>query len=187
MGIRTARGDKGLTYMLSGERYSKDSEEVRAIGELDELNCYIGLAKAGVRSRVDKEILETLQRGICIAASEISLGAEDKKKHGFLFKKSLADMAQAILFDLEGKVKIGRHFYMPGENELSALLDVARAVARRAERGMAGLLRKSRYGNEYILMYLNCLSDILFLMARAAGQKKGGSKAKRKGRIGHRA
>ena len=187
MGIRTARGDKGLTYMLSGERYSKDSEEIRAIGELDELNCYLGLIKAKVKTRRDKEMLETLQRGICIAASEISIGAEDKKRYGLLFKRSLADVAQRILFDLEGRVRIGRNFYMPGENELSAFLDVSRAVARRAERGVAGLFRKCKYGNEHILSYLNCLSDILFLMARVAGQGKGGSKAKRKGRRERRA
>ncbi len=187
MGIRTSKGDKGLTYMLSGERCSKDSEEMRAIGELDELNSYLGLIKAKVKGRRDKEVLETLQRGVCIAASEISISAEDKKKHGFLFKRSLADVAQRILFDLEGKVRIGRHFYMPGENELAAFFDVSRAVARRAERSMVGLFTKSKYGNEHILSFLNCVSDILFVMARAAGQGKSGAKRKRKPRKQHRA
>ncbi len=180
MGVRSAKGDKGLTYILSGERCSKNSEEVRAVGELDELNSYLGLVKAKVKGRRDKEILETLQRAVCIAASEISISSEDKKKHGFLFKRSLADMAQSILFDLEGRVRIGRHFYMPGENELSAFFDVSRAVARRAERSMVGLFNKSKHGNEHILSFLNCVSDILFVMARAAGQGKSGAKRKRK-------
>lgn len=180
MRVRSAKGDKGLTYMLSGERRSKDSEEVRAIGELDELNSYLGLIKAKVKSRRDKEIMETLQRGICIAASEISISAEDKKKHGVLFKRSLADLAQSILFDLEGNVRIGRHFYMPGENEISAFFDVSRAVARRTERSVVGLFNKSKHCNEHILSFLNCVSDILFVMARAAGQGKSGTKRKRK-------
>lgn len=173
MGIRSAKGDGGMTSLLSSLRVSKDSDEVHAIGDLDELNSYLGLVKAISKSKKQKNTIETLQRGVCIAASEISISAEDKKKHGLLFKKSLADTAQTILFEVEDKVRLGHEFYIPGDNELSAHFDVARTIARRAERSVVAYFEKSKYANDNILVYLNCLSDILFVMARTAGQKRG--------------
>lgn len=172
MGIRSAKGDGGMTGLLSSLRVSKDSDEVHAIGDLDELNSYLGLVKAISRSKKQKNRIETLQRGICVAASEISISSEDKQKHGLLFKKSLADAAQTMLFDVEDKVCLGHEFYIPGDNEVSAHFDVARTIARRAERSVIAYFDKAKYVNENILMYLNCLSDILFVMARTAGKRR---------------
>lgn len=182
MSVRTSKGDSGMTALRSGELFPKDSAELCAIGELDEINSYLGLIKSKLRSKSDKETIEAMQHAICIIASEISISSEDKKKNGLIFKKAFVDQAQRVLFELEGKVKIGRHFYIPGDNELSAFMDIARAVARRAERSVVTLFKKEKINNDDILRYLNCLSDILFMMARkntrperksTSGKKKG--------------
>ncbi|MGB3082361.1 MAG: ATP:cob(I)alamin adenosyltransferase, partial [Candidatus Omnitrophota bacterium] len=105
---------------------------------------------------------------------------EEKRKHGTILKKADADWAESVVYELEGKVKLKNYFYTPGENELSALIDIARTVARRAERSVVGLFKKEKLKNEYILSYLNCISDILFILARKSGQKKRAKKRKAK-------
>jgi cob(I)alamin adenosyltransferase len=168
--------------LRSGGLVYKDSDELCAIGELDELISYLGLIKSKLRSKGEKDILETMQRAISIIASEISISAEDRKRNGLIFKKAFVDDAQRLLFELESKVKIGKHFYIPGDNELSAFMDIARAVARRAERSVVALLKSEKIKNDDILRYLNCLSDILFMMARKSDGKGRGKTAKRKGK-----
>jgi ATP:cob(I)alamin adenosyltransferase len=179
MSIRSGKGDKGFTDLLFKSRIGKDSPAMRAIGDLDELNSYLGLVKSKIKSRKEKEILERIQRTIYVIASEIAIRPEEKKKHGPLLKKEDADWAQSFVYELEGKVKIEEYFYIPGENELSACLDITRAIARRAERSVVGLFRKEKLKNESILTYLNCISDILFILARKSVQKKKQLKRKR--------
>lgn len=182
MGIRTTKGDKGMAALRSGEMLYKDSDELCAIGELDELISYLGLIKSKLRSKGEKDTLEEMQRAVSIIASEISISADDRKKNGLIFKKAFVDAAQRLLFELEGKVKIGRHFYIPGENELSAFMDIARAVARRAERSVVALFKKEKIRNDDILIYLNCISDILFMLARKNTRTELKMSAKAKGK-----
>ena len=174
MGVRSGRGDKGFTDLLFQKRISKDSADIRAIGDLDELNCYLGLVKSVLRPRKDKTTIEKIQRAVSAIASEIAVGTEKKQKLGPLLKKKDADWVKSVVYQLEGKVKPESCFSLPGNGELSAFLDIARAVARRAERSVVGLSRKEKIKNDYILPYLNCISDILFIMARekARGKKK---------------
>ena len=164
MGIRTSRGDKGFTDLLFKEHISKDSPAIRAIGDLDELNCHLGLVRTKIRAKKEKDVLERIQRAIYVIASEIAIGPEEKQKHGPLLKKEEADWIKSVVYELEGKVKIDKYFYTPGGSELSALIDVARAVARRAERSIVGFFKKEKARNEDILSYLNCVSDIFAMM-----------------------
>ncbi|MGB2660902.1 MAG: cob(I)yrinic acid a,c-diamide adenosyltransferase [Candidatus Omnitrophota bacterium] len=180
MSIRTGKGDKGFTSLLFKGHVSKDSPFIKAVGNLDELNSQLGLIKAKVRSRGEKDLLERIQRAVYVISSEIAIGTEEKRKHGTILKKADADWAESVVYELEGKVKLKNYFYTPGENELSALIDIARTVARRAERSVVGLFKKEKLKNEYILSYLNCISDILFILARKSGQKKRAKKRKAK-------
>jgi len=183
MNIRSGRGDRGYTELLSEKRVSKDSDAIQAIGDLDELNAHIGLVKCKTRKKKFKEILENIQRNLGVIASEIAVGAPKRKKLGLLVKKEHADWIESIVNDLENTTLVECHFSLPGEDELSALFDITRAVARRTERSMVGLFRRGRIENDYILSYLNCLSDILFIIPRAIAQKpkkKRTKKTKRK-------
>ena len=172
MNIRSGRGDRGYTELLSEERVSKDSDAIQAIGDLDELNAYIGLVKCRTKIKKFKEILENIQKTLGVIASEIAVGAPKRKKLGLLVKKEHADWMENIVNELENTTLVECHFSLPGEDELSALFDITRAVARRTERSIVGLFRRGKIENDYILSYLNCLSDILFIVPRAIARKR---------------
>jgi len=172
MGIHSGKGDGGVTGLPFRQSIHKDSPVMRAIGDLDELNAFLGLAKSGTRSRADRKTVESMQRDISRISSEIAVGSANRKKFGSLIAKEDVDRVRKMLYGLEEKARPRDRFYLPGDGRLSALYDVARAVARRAERSVAGLFkgRKARCGE--ILAYLNCVSDVLFLMARKCAGRK---------------
>jgi cob(I)alamin adenosyltransferase len=183
MAIRSGSGDKGFTDLYFRKRVSKDSWDICAIGDLDELNSYLGLIKCRTKVRKHKGILEKMQHAISRICSEISVGGEKKKTMGFLLKKEDTEWVKNVISELEHRVRFESCFYLPGENELSALYDIARAVARRAERSVVGLCHKEKVKNEDMLSYLNCISDILFIMGReTAGRKKPAKKRRTKRR-----
>ncbi|MBD3427293.1 MAG: cob(I)yrinic acid a,c-diamide adenosyltransferase [Candidatus Omnitrophica bacterium] len=180
MVIRSGKGDEGFTELHFSKHIGKESLDIRAIGDLDELNSFLGLIKAKTRSRKEKKMLEHIQLALVIIASEISIGAEKKKKHGILLKKEDTDWIKQRIYDLEKDTKIENCFRLPGECEQSALCDVARAVARRAERSVVELFHKDKVKDEFILSYLNCISDILFILARKKAKKRAARRKKRK-------
>jgi len=172
MGIRSGKGDKGFTDLFFLKRTSKDSVHIKALGDLDELSCYIGLVKSKTKVRKVKSILEQIQITLSKIETEIIIDADKKKKLGLLLNKEDVDWIESVVYEFEGKVKPQKYFYIPGENEVSAFFDIARAVARRAERNVVSLFRKSKDKNENVLSYLNCVSDLLFLLARQEEPKK---------------
>jgi len=181
VGVRSGKGDEGFTDISFHKRISKDSLEIRALGDLDELNSFLGLIKCKMRIKKDKEVIEKIQHGIYVISSEITIGQEKKKKMGLLLKKEDADWISTAEYQLEQTVEIEQCFYVPGGTEISSLLDIARAVARRAERGIVSLFHKEEIRNSHILSYLNCVSDILFIMARKySGKKKTKVRSKKK-------
>jgi cob(I)alamin adenosyltransferase len=159
-------GDAGLTYLLFQRKVGKDSPEMYAIGDLDELCSFLGLVKTKLREQKKKDIIERMQGAIYTIASEIALGPEKIKKDGLLLNEKDTDWIKSIVYELEGKTDIKTHFYLPGDDELSAVIDIARTVARRAERSIVALFRKKKMENRSVLLYLNCISDVLFIMAR---------------------
>jgi len=180
MSIRSGKGDKGFTSFLSQEHISKDSDIIKAIGDLDELNGHLGLVKCRTGSRKNKEILEKIQRTLHVITSEIAVGAPKRKKMGLLLKKEDADWIEGAIGELEGAAEMESRFSLPGENETYAFYDIARAVARRAERNIVGLFRGGKLENDHILTFLNCISDILFIMPRTKVQKKHVRKTKKR-------
>lgn len=184
MGVRSGKGDKGYTDLSFHNRISKDSDEICAIGGLDELNSYLGLIKCKIRTKKYKEIIEKIQRAIYVISSELTIGQEKKKKMGLILRKEDVDWIDSVEYQLERTVKIEQCFYLPGGTELSAIIDVARSVARRAERAVVALSHKEEFENAHILPYLNCVSDILFIMARKYSGAKKRVPKKRKTRRG---
>ena len=170
MGVRTGKGDKGYTELVFMDRVSKDSPEMRALGDIDEFMCYLGLIKVKIHSTKYKKIIETIQGIVGLIASEIAI--ENKRKHKFrdFLTKKESDWIQKTLFELEAKVIIESRFQLPGNNAISAHIDIARAIARRAERSVVALLNEDNIKNNNMLLFLNCVSDILFVMARKYSQ-----------------
>lgn len=183
MSIRSGKGDNGFTELSFRKNISKDSIDIQVIGDLDELNSYLGFIKCKLRANKDKTVLEKIQQAISKIASEITVGGEKKKKLGTLLKKEDADWAKNKVYHLEETTSVTDHFYVPGNTEISALLDVARSVARRAERSIVSLFKKESLKNENVLCYMNCISDILFIMAREKSSKKSRFYHRRKRKI----
>jgi len=171
MSIVTKTGDRGKTRLLSGEEIAKADQRIEAFGVIDELNSHIGFARAltekygGRCSQVAREMQE-LQLDLARLASEMA--CIDPASHKWVDVTQLrhVEHIEKRIQALEKEIDLPRSFIIPGACEASAALDIARAVARRLERQVAILAREGSYKNEQGLIYLNRLSDYLFLLAR---------------------
>ena len=164
MSIRTGKGDEGRTDLASGKNVRKDDIRVAAIGDLDELNCFLGLAKVRLNDGNYRSGIEIIQRKISVISSELS--SEGVPEDPFK-ELSEYDMSwiESFLRETERGVDMPEGFIVPGDNELSALLHTARAVTRRAERTLVTLLKGKGGKAAEIISFVNCLSDLLFVMA----------------------
>ncbi|WP_425147344.1 cob(I)yrinic acid a,c-diamide adenosyltransferase [Deinococcus sp.] len=178
MKLYTKTGDKGQTGLYGADRVSKAHPRVEAYGTVDELNSLLGLARAhNSRSHApDAELggtLEYLQNAL------FDLGADLATRQDSPYSKNIARLDEADVARLEtlidgyqAGVPPFTHFVHPGGTPTSASLHVARSVARRAEREVIRLSEVEEV-NLQAQIYLNRLSDLLFIMARAANVRTG--------------
>lgn len=164
------RGDNGETYLLSGEKVWKDDLRLEAIGGLDELSSFIGLAKSIIDEENIREILESIQEHLFIIGYRIQLTGENSAVDEMV-KKSLESL-EAWIRDYEAKLPVLRKFIFPGGHKSAAILHVARAIARRIERRITTLSRRESIQPE-VLAYINRLSTLLFILARYINLEKG--------------
>jgi cob(I)alamin adenosyltransferase len=171
--ISTRKGDKGNTSLLDGTRVGKDSLRPAVYGTLDEANAFMGLARARARDANINEILLKLQNLIYKVNAQLACPAESKH----LLKKSFTaqdlDWVNQASAALEAELKLPPKFVIYGETEASAILDVARAVIRRAERTLVALDCAEEIDNPHIKPFINRLSDLLYLLARKQDQLSG--------------
>ncbi len=153
--IVSRKGDKGETFLYGGVRVDKDSREIEFLGSIDELNSCLGLVKAQAKQKSLKDDIESIQKDLSLILS-CRINKENIKRIDGLIKK------------LEPELGLEKEFYLPGKNLGSAYLDFARAIARKAERRAVGLCKKKALKNPDIIIYLNRLSDLLFLLARSS-------------------
>jgi cob(I)alamin adenosyltransferase len=158
MSISTGFGDDGGTKLFSGNFVPKDHPQVEFIGALDELNSFLGDAKAAVSRERTKTLIESVQRDLFAAPGLLSSQAEAP---GSIDPERLT----ALIHGIEERYPM-RGFIIPGKNPASAKLDIARTVCRRAERRLVTLNRQEPVSPR-LLRYLNRLSDLLFLLARS--------------------
>ncbi|MFH0880926.1 MAG: cob(I)yrinic acid a,c-diamide adenosyltransferase [Lentisphaerota bacterium] len=166
MSITTGKGDGGMTELFSGERVSKSDLRMDALGALDELNSVLGLARSvATRKGLSRQILE-IQRKLFVAASELATTDGHLK---FLPVRIDMDEVHRIDWQIGGYercVRMPRGFIVPGGTRGGAHLDHARAVCRRSERQVAALFQQKVIKSKALLVWLNRLSDLLWLMAR---------------------
>jgi cob(I)alamin adenosyltransferase len=173
MPITTKKGDKGFTSLLGGRRVPKFHLRPETYGTLDELNSFLGMARAVSKDRMVEETLLTIQNHLYLIGSELALSGRDRR----LLKRELAQKEVGWLTglstDFEASLMPEPKFIIYGETFISSILDVARAVSRRAERRVAEMKSKRMLSNPEILEYLNRLSDVLYLLARYEEKKAG--------------
>ncbi len=174
--VYTRTGDEGQTSLSQGERVSKTSLRVAALGEVDELNSLFGVVRAKLAPSPVQELLGKIQSDLFVLGADLSCtmqkeaagAAARMRRVGESEVKALEetiDRYNEMLPPLE-------EFILPGGGEAGALLHLSRAVARRAERAVAALAEAETI-NPLALAYLNRLSDLLFVLARKSNRDEG--------------
>ena len=175
MKIYTKRGDRGETSLLGNVSASKAAPRVTAYGELDELNAAIGVARALGTAASDGE-LDAILAGIQSVLFEV--GAELATPPGITSKASVPigeaeiTLVEQVIDRLQAELPLQKHFILPGGTPAAATLHLARAICRRAERAAVALSHQDPV-DPPVLIYLNRLSDLLFVMARLANARAG--------------
>jgi cob(I)alamin adenosyltransferase len=171
--IYTKTGDKGTTALGGGQRVPKDALRVEAYGTVDELNSQIGIALAvGLCPRL-QAVLPVIQNELFDLGSDLCFYEEDKAKYQLpeLGPKNVKRL-EKLIDELLAVVGPLQNFILPGGSLGSAQLQVTRTVCRRAERVVTTLAREEAIGAN-VLVYLNRLSDALFVMARYENHERG--------------
>jgi cob(I)alamin adenosyltransferase len=164
--IYTRKGDDGTTGLLFGGRVRKDDPAPEAYGAVDEAQAALGVARAetGEGSELDR-LLVRLERDLWVAMAELATAPENRGKLDPGVSSVTVQMVEGlepVIDDLTSRFEAPTEFVVPGQNRLSALLDVARTSVRNAER--RALVATA--DGSYVVPYLNRLSDLLWTMAR---------------------
>ena len=170
--IYTRTGDKGTTALGDGRRVPKDNARIEAYGTVDELNSLLGLVIATGLEREDADLLRRIQNDLFDLGADLcvpeSLRARKKPARPALrVTESHVTPLERAIDRLNAGLGTLRSFVLPGGTLASARLHLARAVCRRAERRLVTLARGAKV-NPQAVIYLNRLSDLLFVMARRA-------------------
>ncbi|MHB8243921.1 MAG: cob(I)yrinic acid a,c-diamide adenosyltransferase [Acidimicrobiales bacterium] len=178
MSIATKRGDSGTTGLLYGGRVRKDSIRIECNGAVDEAQSTLGVARALIAaskvsgpkgySKAELDgLLVRIERDLWVLMAEVATAPAKRSKlveGRSLVTKEMVDELDRLVLDLEAAGVMPKEFVVPGQSQASAALDLARATVRRAERQA---VRLGVVEGSFVLPYLNRLSDLCWLLARA--------------------
>lgn len=167
MKIYTKTGDDGTTALFDGTRVKKTDLRVTAYGDVDELNAMMGICR--LYASEGKEILIQIQRDLFAMGAQLANPTHRKQKKKSAFSSERVLVLEKEMDDLETKIDPLKGFLLPGGGALASFLELARTMARRAERSMVRLEDL----DPILLQYINRLSDYLFMLARHANKRQG--------------
>ena len=174
--IYTRKGDDGTTSLWYGGRVPKTDARTEAYGSIDEANSALGAARARAKADGADELQQTilsLQHDLFVAGAELATAPEaaDRLQDGVSrVTDGMVDRLEGEIDRYMGQVDLPPHFVIPGGTELSAALDLARAMIRRAERRLVELRDSEGLASDTVLRYLNRASDLAFALARFADE-----------------
>lgn len=161
MNIYTKNGDKGTTDLIRTKNVSKSDDRIQLVGTIDELTSHLGLVKTMLS---DKEIIRTLE-GVQGTLIKVMAGVADPYNREYKLNDDKTEILEEEIDRMEGLFERPKKFILPGSCRLSAQIDVARTVARRAERALASVSVK--FGADVgTKKYMNRLADYLYVLAR---------------------
>jgi cob(I)alamin adenosyltransferase len=169
--IYTKTGDAGTTGLVGGSRIAKDSVRITAIGEVDELNAVFGVARVAADGTMLAEPIAKIQNLLFEVGAELATPADSKFKNEGI-NESFVHFLEKSIDDQNESLPELRNFILPGGSELASRLHLARCVCRRAERSVLTLHNQEPI-RDVTLMFLNRLSDWIFVAARTANRFKG--------------
>jgi cob(I)alamin adenosyltransferase len=166
MKIYTKTGDDGTTGLLYGGRVAKNDPAPTAYGDVDEAQAAIGVARAHTDPGSEvNEILAGIERDLWVLMAELATAPENQHKltdGQSRVTPEMVDRLEPIIDEVQGRYEPPREFVVPGEEKVSAFLDLSRTVVRRAERSAIAVAESG----SYTVKYLNRLSDLIFVVAR---------------------
>lgn len=165
MKIYTKTGDKGLTSLVGGKRVPKTHKRIEAYGTTDEVNSWIGLIADQNINPEYKEILYRIQNTLFQIGSHLASPSQEISGKYKQVDESDVNTLEEAIDKVNERVPALRTFVLPGGCTVSSYCQIARTVCRRAERTMLRLNENERYALD--LIYINRLSDYLFVLARA--------------------
>ena len=176
MKIYTRAGDDGTTGLLYGGRVPKTSAPIEANGDVDEAQAALGVARAAARTEDGSgtpfdEVLIGLERDLYVLMAEVATAPENRSKLAPGQSVVTAEMVTALeghIDRLTTEFPPLRDFTIPGHDPVSAALDVARTVVRRAERRIAALADAGELADATVIHLVNRASDLVYAMARFA-------------------
>ena len=175
MSIATKTGDAGMTGLMYNRRVSKCHPRVEAYGSVDELNAALGQARASAKEDFVREPLLAVQKDLVVLMGELATLPEDLPRYlkdGFkVVDSDMVIKLDRLVAEVEAQKVSFKGWATPGATTNSAALDVARTTCRRAERRVCALQESGQPHNPAIIVYLNRLSDALWLLARWVEEK----------------
>jgi len=168
--IVTKTGDRGQTGLLYGGRVSKTDLRTEAYGAVDETISALGLARALTRHDTRRSTILRVQRELFTVGAELATDASEYdtlRTHFLVVTEAMTQQLEDEIGRLEAVVPLADAFVIPGGTSAGAALDVARTVCRRAERRIVAVQEAGMLPNLEVLRYMNRLSDLLFMLARA--------------------
>ena len=175
MKIYTKTGDSGETSLFGGGRVPKDHPRVAAYGDVDELNSELGVVRATAPEGFFDDLLESIQRDLFSIGGYLATPDPEPVKKSLekaTLSSSRVSEFERIMDAAEEELSPLRAFVLPAGTPLAASLHLARTVCRRAERSVVHLAHSNDVPEPFIV-YLNRLSDLLFILARLANHRDG--------------
>ena len=172
MSIATKTGDKGKTALIGGERVSKASERVEAYGTIDELGAALGFARSISGDEETNELIKSIQRELFMVAGSVANPQFENAPKPYITPEMIGRLT-AEVGRIENTEGILSDWSLPGDVASAAAFDVARTVCRRAERCIVRLQENGEVVDEQVIIYLNRLSDLLWLVGRFLEMKAG--------------
>lgn len=173
MKIYTRTGDLGSTGLFGGPRVSKDDSRIEAYGTVDELNASIGVARSlGPPDAIDSQ-LEQIQHELFSIGAELATPDPDEHAMRIIGTAHIERLEQWI-DEHEQDLPTLKHFILPSGDPVATQLHMARAICRRGERRVVTMAQVKEYSvSQALIVYLNRLSDLLFVLTRAVNQRAG--------------
>ncbi|MEW6701433.1 MAG: cob(I)yrinic acid a,c-diamide adenosyltransferase [Bacteroidota bacterium] len=167
MKIYTKTGDKGETSLFGGRRVWKNDLRIQAYGTVDELNSILGVAITEIKNEELKEVIGGIQHELFTVGSDLATPFERENKN-FVIPRVDSNFVQRLekfIDKFDSQLPVLKNFILPGGLKGAALLHYSRTICRRAEREVVALSKTDEI-NQEIEVYLNRLSDLLFVLSR---------------------
>jgi len=165
MKIYTKTGDKGYTSLLSGTRVPKNHKRIEAYGTIDELNSFLGLFNSKIEDETIKDFILSIQKQLFTIGAILATDKNPEEFHLKPITDSEIERFEQEIDKMTSELEPLRNFILPGGTETISLCHVCRTICRRAERSTFAIDDSQQVDNK-IIIYINRLSDYLFVLAR---------------------